>query len=151
MTRAKRNLTIHYNGNYLQTIKAEGLTRLNDQEEYLPPAQLAMQLTYKDVWLDFFQNRQHLISELKSGDELTVDGDFCLSSNRLPVLRFSKQLKEQIENMKKKNYMSKTAKIRFIVYWRKEESEQEVLIVLPELYFERAESRINSMEGRVLE
>jgi hypothetical protein len=39
--------------------------------------------------------------------------------------------------MKQKQYLPKAAKIRFIVYWRKENSEQEIRIVLPELYFER--------------
>ena len=32
-----------------------------------PPAHLAMQLTYRDVWLDFFISRQNLISQLTSG------------------------------------------------------------------------------------
>lgn len=140
MTRAKRNLTVHYNGDYLQTIKAESLRKVNDMEDHLPPGQLAMQLTYRDVWLDFFLSRQELVAQLKSGEELTVDGDFCLNSKGLRILRFSKQLKEQIENMKQKDYLPKTAKIRFIVYWQKEDSEQEILIVLPELYFQRTEN-----------
>lgn len=81
-----------------------------------------MQLTYRDAWLDFFLSRQELVAQLKSGEELTVDGDFCLNSKGLRILRFSKQLKEQIENMKKKNYMPKTVKIIFIVYWQKEDT-----------------------------
>jgi len=33
--------------------------------------------------------------------------------------------------------VSKTARIRFIVYWKKENAEQEIRIVLPELHFEK--------------
>jgi ATP-dependent DNA helicase RecQ len=33
---------------------------------------------------------------------------------------------KQIEAMKQKQYLPKTAKIRFIVYWRKENTEQEI-------------------------
>ena len=77
MTRAKRNLTIHYNGNYLDFIKAEGLEIINDSEAYLPPSQLAMQLTYKDVWLDYFISCQRLISQLNSGDVLAVKENCC--------------------------------------------------------------------------
>ena len=137
MTRAKRNLTIHYNGNYLDFIKAEDLERVDDTENYLQPYQLFIQLTYKDVWLDFFLSCQHLIAQLHSGDELTIDGDCCRNSKGQLVLRFSKQLINQIESIKLKNYVPKTARIRFIVYWQKENTDHEIRIILPELYFER--------------
>ncbi|WP_157844473.1 MULTISPECIES: hypothetical protein [unclassified Chryseobacterium] len=43
----------------------------------------------------------------------------------------------QIENMRMKNYHLKSVKVNFIVYWRKENAEQEIKIILSELYFER--------------
>jgi ATP-dependent DNA helicase RecQ len=42
--------------------------------------------------------------------------------------------------MKEKGYELKSAKVGFIVYWRKEGEEQEVKIILPEMYFERKSS-----------
>jgi len=45
----------------------------------------------------------------------------------------------KIENIKQKNYVLKKAKIRFIVYWQKEDSEYEIRIILPEVYFEKLE------------
>lgn len=140
MTRAKRNLFIHYNGGYLNFIKTEGLQFIDDHEDYQPPFQLAMQLSYKDVWLDYFLSCQNLILPLTSGDFLSVDGEYCHDAKGEPVLRFSKKFKQEIEAMKQKGYMPKTAKIIFIVYWQKEGSEYEVRIVLPELYFERTDS-----------
>ena len=138
MTRAKSNLSIHYNGNYLQFIKTEDIQRVNDFEDYLPPCQLAMQLTLKDVWLDYFLSCQPLVSQLNSGDELVIDRDCCRNSKGQAVLKFSKQLIKQIEDRKQKNNnVPKTAKIRFIIYWQKENAEKEIRIVLPELHFER--------------
>ena len=142
MTRAKRNLTIHYNGNCFDTIKAENLERVFDKVEYQPPRQLAMQLNYKDVWLDHFINCQPLISQLKSGDELIVDGDCCRNSKGQPVVKFSKQFINRIESMKQKKYVPRAAKIRFIVYWQKENAENEIRIILPELYFEKTEDTV---------
>jgi len=139
LTRAKRSLTIHYNGGYLGFIKTEGTSIINDSEAYPPPSQLAMQLTFKDVWLDFNIPRQNLIAQLNSGDLLTVDGDCCRNAAGIPVVKFSKQFTGQIEAMQKKNYVPKTARIRFIVYWQKEGEEKEVRIVLPEVYFERVD------------
>ncbi|HEX3028842.1 MAG TPA: UvrD-helicase domain-containing protein, partial [Clostridia bacterium] len=141
ITRAKRNLTIHYNSNYLDFIKVQDLKTVDDFKVYLPPDRLAVQLSFKDVWLDYFQNCQKSIWQLKSGDELVVEGDFCLNSKGQNVLRFSKQLKEQIEELKKRNYLPKAARIRFIVYWQKEDSENEIRIVLPELYFGKTDGR----------
>ncbi len=138
MTRAKRNLTIHLNSNFLDNIAAENLERIENREIHLQPNELAMHLSLKDVWLDYFITRQNLISDLKSGDTLTINGDECLDTKGKSVLKFSKLFVGQIESMKAKNYELKSAKVNFIVYWKKENSEQEVKIVLPELYFERA-------------
>jgi ATP-dependent DNA helicase RecQ len=144
MTRAKRNLNIHYNGNYLDYIKTEGLMVYSNSNIFPPPAHLAMQLTYRDVWLDFFISRQKSISQFTSGEILAFDGDCCRNSKGELVLKFSKQLIKQIEALKQKKYLPKIAKIRFIVFWQKENSEQEIRIILPELEFEKAEDFRNS-------
>ncbi len=137
MTRAKTNLTIHLNSNFLDNLTADNLERIENKEIHLQPNELAMHLSLKDVWLDYFITRQNLISDLKSGDTLTINGDECLNSKGKSVLKFSKQFVGQIKNMKAKNYELKSAKVNFIVYWKKEETEQEVKIILPELYFKR--------------
>ncbi len=137
MTRAKNNLTIHLNSDFLDNLTADDLERVENRENHLQPNKLAMHLSLKDIWLDYFINRQHLISQFICGDTLTLSGDECLDSNGKSVLKFSKQFVGQIENMKLKNYELKSAKVNFIVYWKKEGTEQEVKIILPELYFEK--------------
>jgi len=137
MTRAKQNLTVHLNGNYLDNIMAEDIERVDDKEIYLPSNEMAMHLSFKDIWLDYFINKQHLISQLTSGEKLTLNGDECLNSKGQSVLKFSMQFVHQIESLKQINFELKTAKVNFIVYWLKEDSENEIKIVLPELYFER--------------
>ena len=42
-----------------------------------------------------------------------------------------------IETQKQKGYHLKQAKVNFIVYWKKEDAENESKIILPELYFQR--------------
>lgn len=137
MTRAKQSLTVHLNSNFLDNLSAENLERIEDSEIYLPPKELAMHLTYKDVWLNYFVNRQHLISQLMSGNVLTLNGDECLNPHGQSVLKFSQHFLGQIESLKEKNYILKSVKVNFIVYWLKEGSEHEVKIVLPEIYFEK--------------
>jgi len=135
MTRAKENLTIHLNSSYLDNLSIENMERLDDKNNYLPPNELAMHLTFKDVWLDYFINKQYLVSELTCGDTLTLRGDECLNSKGKSVLKFSTYFIHQIESMKQRNYELKLAKVNYIVYWLKEGAEQEVKIILPELHF----------------
>lgn len=137
LTRAKQNLTVHVNSNLLDGLSTVNLERIDDKEKYLPPNELAMHLTYKDVWLDYFINKQHLISNLLSGDVLTLNGDECLNSSGQSVLKFSQQFIKQIADIKNKNYEIKGVKVNFIVYWLKEGTEKEIKIILPELFFER--------------
>ncbi|PZX62741.1 RecQ family ATP-dependent DNA helicase [Hydrotalea sandarakina] len=137
MTRAKQNLTVHLNSDFLDDLTAENLERVDDREIYLPPNEMTMHLTFKDVWLDYFINKQYLVSQLTSGDTLTLNGDECLNSKGQSVLKFSQQFVKQIQSMRERNYELKSAKVNFILYWLKEGEEKEVKIVLPELYFER--------------
>lgn len=137
MTRAKQNLTIHLNSDFLDNITAENLERVDDKKIYSPPNEIVMHLSFKDVWLDYFINKQHLISNLKSGDTLTVNEDECLNSKGQSVLKFSQQFVQQIESLKAKNYQLKSAKVNFIVYWLKEGAKKETKIILPELCFKK--------------
>ncbi len=137
MTRAKNKLTIHINSSFLDRLTADNLERIEDREIYFQPQELVMHLSLKDVWLDYFINRQYNISRLTSGDILTINEDSCIDKKGNSILKFSRQFMEQIISREALNYKLKTAKVNFIVYWKKEDSEQEVKVVLPELYFER--------------
>ena len=137
MTRAKRHLAIHLKGNYLNSLTAANLKKVEDKETHLPPGELAMHLSFKDVWLDYFITRQHLVSQLTSGDVLTIHDDECTNAKGQAVLKFSRQFLSIIETQKQNGYQLKQAKVNFIVYWKKGNTEQEVKIILPELYFER--------------
>ena len=135
MTRAKQNLIIHSNSNFNDNISVANFEKVEDRNIYLPPNELAMQLTHKDVWLDYFKNKQYFISQLTSGESLSINANGCLNSKNQSVLKFSMQFLNQIEAMKQKDYELKSAKVNLMIYWQKEGAEQEVKIILPELYF----------------
>jgi ATP-dependent DNA helicase RecQ len=136
-TRAKQNLTIHINEAYLNQYNVDEMVRIHSTETYLPPNEIVMHLTYKDIWLDYFINKQNLLAPLMSGQSLYVGTDECLNSKGQSILKFSQLFMKQIEIMKEKNFELKNAKINHIVYWLKEGTEEEIKIVLPELYFQR--------------
>lgn len=144
MTRAKNCLTIHHNGSFIDALKAEDAERIYDRAEYDPPSQLAMQLLYKEIYLDFFQSCQDLIAQLSTGDELAIDRNCCKNDQGFKVLVFSKLGMSKIEAAIKSGYVPVKAKVKFIVFWKKENTENEIRIILPELYFDKNQTLRNN-------
>jgi ATP-dependent DNA helicase RecQ len=139
ITRAKSNLIIHYNGDFLNHIKTEALVYRADSREYDTPDELVMQTSHFDIHLDYFLDpkRQHLISELRSGDPLRYNQGYCLNQQGQNILRFSRKFLEKISNAEKIGYEPSMARVRFVVYWKKEDTKQECQLVLPQLHFRR--------------
>ncbi len=137
MTRAKENLTIHLNSDFLDNIAAHNLERVVNRENHLKPSQLVIHLSMRDVWLNYFITRQEFISHLISGDCLTVKEDDRLYHNERAILRFSKKFYAQFESIKADGYKLKSAKVNFIIYWKNTDTKQEIKVILPELIFER--------------
>lgn len=141
MTRAKQNLTIHFNSNFMDPISVKNIERIEDRETYLPLNEVVMHLTHRNVWLGYFAGKQYLISKLTSGDDLTVNSDGGLDLNGQTILKFSRKfMRKEMKDMQEKGYELKHAKVNFIVYWE-DEDKQEIKIILPELYFERRNSK----------
>ena len=107
-----------------------------------------MHLSHQDIWLDYFMGRQQEISQLKSGDELIVRETSCLDKNGIPVLKFSKSVSNKLEKCRQGGYTPVRAAVNYIVFWRKEEAEKEIRILLPELYL-RKPGAVVPASGRV--
>jgi ATP-dependent DNA helicase RecQ len=137
MTRAKQNLTIHLNSNFLDKLTAENLERIEDRTIYPPPKEMAMQLTHEHVQLGYFEFVWRRINNLLSGESLRIKEEGCANSRDELVLKYSKKFLEIIGTHVKLGYKLKSAKVNHIVYWMNEEAEKEVKIVLPELSFEK--------------
>jgi len=72
---------IHLNGNYLDDIKTRNYQRIMCKKDHLQPNQLAMHLTFTDVWLGNFTEKQSRIATITSGDRLTIAVDGCENQN----------------------------------------------------------------------
>lgn len=137
ITRAKQNLTIHTNGNIFDDIDISNLERVERSEKNEPPTLLIMELTHEDVWLDYFYKTQPYISDLLAGNDLIISGEECLNTKQQPILKFSRPFLQRINDLAAKDYKVKSAKVNFILYWKRENTQQEIKIVLPKLCFEK--------------
>ncbi len=138
LTRAKSQLTIHTNGHHFDSIHADGVERMTDGKSYDPPNLLMLQLTLKDVVLDHFLYRQHRVSRLVSGDRLLWQEDTCVDATGQVIVSFSKKFREELESWKRKGFLVKEVSVHLVCFWTKEESGEEVKVVLPQLELERS-------------
>lgn len=110
--------------------------RMIDQE-YHQPSELVIQLSLRDVVLDFFISRQHLYTNLLSGSSMIVKSDGCCDSSGEYLLKFSQRCRETINDFEQKGYRLKSATVNFIVYWKKDGTELECKVIMPELSFQQ--------------
>ena len=138
ITRAKKNLRVHYSDKSLfENIDAEGVVKEFDVRTPNRLENVIVQLSHKDVVLDFFLNKKSLVCQLRSGAALEVDGNYLVASlNRYHarVVKFSQAFVHRLSELALNGYKPQFAKVRYVVAWKKEGETQEAAVVLPDLY-----------------
>ena len=137
ITRAKNELYIHYNNDLFSGYDLEVT---EDTVNYGESEEITLQLTHKDVFLDYFKDKQEAILDLRSGDGLQIDDNFLQTprNGRLySIVRFSKAFVEKINKLTDMGYAPSTATVRFTLWWKPKDEEKEMAIVLPEMKFTR--------------
>ena len=139
LTRAKNNLYIHTNTRLFSRIAARNMEVGMDMREYGKSPEMIMQLTLKDVWLDDFHCRQYAIDGLMSGDRLYVVGEgpavMLADEKGRIVLQFSKKFKQEYGKILEEGYRMDSAEVNMIVWWKNENREKEIKVLLPTLHF----------------
>lgn len=142
MTRAKRTLVIHTNGNLFDSLKSA--QHLYDAQAYDEPNEIVLQLSHKDVNLGFSKPHKDAILCLRSGMPLTYhDHCLCLPSTGRDIAQLSIKMKEKLGKWELKGYKVTAARIRFIVAWKSKDAprdEKESAIVLADLVMKRIKS-----------
>ncbi|MCL2496615.1 MAG: ATP-dependent helicase, partial [Clostridiales bacterium] len=137
ITRAKQNLHVLYYGDYFDKINVKNMQRLLDNNEYALPEQIRLQLSHKDVVLDYFAGRKEEVNSLLSGRELPVRDAGCFMGDR-QVLKFSAKFSGQIAALKAKGYYPAKAIVRHVLFWQGKERENEIKIFLPDVEFTKS-------------
>lgn len=138
MTRAKENLYIHCNTGIFDRYQISGVERLTDETQYPEPEEISLQLTHKDVVLDYFKDKKEIIFKLRSGMKLSLTDVFLcaeLDGRTVRVAKLSKACIANIEQLAQKGYRPCGADVRFVVAWKGEEDTEETAVLLPNIYF----------------
>ena len=134
ITRAKKRLFIHTNGKFFDYPDADQYTI--DTNQYAMPQEIKLQLTHKDVYLDFFKERKQEVLSLKGGDPLIYQDFILYDTGRRPVAKLSAKMQQTLLYWKGKGYEVKSASVRFIVAWKPKDAPkegQEIAVLLADL------------------
>ena len=146
LTRAKKNLSVHFCNSQPLGFRTKTAHYMIDRNSYEEPYELMMQLSHKDVFLGFFKNKAKVIRNLYSGQRLNISGEYlsaALNGNEVKVAKFSENFRKRVFELAAEGYVPSKAQVRFIVYWRYEETEdnetvrKEIPIVLPDILFRK--------------
>ena len=99
------------------------------------PEEIVLQLSHKDVFLDFFKPIKKEVLALRSGDNLTLEDNYILAPiTHRAVAKLSTNMQATLSAWKEKGYQVSSASVRYVVAWKpkdapKEESETAVLLI----------------------
>ena len=143
MTRAKRNLYIHTNTDLFNNYQLPDVVRQTDTNQYCEPKKLSLQLTYKDVVLDYFKDKKQLLCSLASGQALMVETPYLcaeINGRRVRTAKFSKAFIQRLGDLRQKGYEPYSANVRFIVAWKGEQDESETAVLLADMELKKTDN-----------
>ncbi len=116
ITRAKRNLYIHSVGSLFANMGVDKYTL--DPVQYPLPDTITLQLTHRDLFLDYFKDKKAAVLALRSGDMLHFDCDTIFSQDGIPLARLSAKQRDEMAHWNQQGYVVTSAQVRYIVAWR---------------------------------
>ena len=135
ITRARNRLFIHTNGGCFDRLPAD--RHILDSTEYAMPEEIVLQLTHRDVYLDFFKGVKHEVLALRGGDALHGDNTQLYNpATRQPVAVFSTDMQRKLAAWEERSYSVASAAVRFVVAWKPKDAPKgspEYAVVLPDL------------------
>ncbi|RZJ34142.1 MAG: RecQ family ATP-dependent DNA helicase, partial [Chryseobacterium sp.] len=137
VTRAKTNLSVHYNDSFLKPFLTNDISYTTDPILYPGVDQITIHMGHKDIFLGFFESLQDTLLSLKSGSSLTIQQGGLGNSNHQRIVLFSKKFRERLSGLEAKGFFLHQAKVNFVVYWKGELSEKEIKIILAEVILEK--------------
>ena len=140
ITRAKDDLYIHCNNGIFDCFKVPGVEYIVDEMQYPDPKEIALQLTHRDVVLDFFKDKKEIILRLHSGAPLFVKDCFLyakIDGRAVKVAKMSKVRMAELEKLSARGYRPCGGEVRFVVAWKKEDDTEETAVLLPIMHFKK--------------
>lgn len=147
ITRAKTNLTIHYNGSFLKELATENCIYIQDYKNYNHPDQVSLLLSHKDVRLGYFEYIQHRIEDIVSGSKLSIVEGGLGNLKGEKIIAFSTKFNESLTEWHNRGFRIDQASVNFIAYWKDVQKGKEIKILLPQIVLKKTTANISYKKG----
>ena len=140
-TRAKHSLHIHCISQILDCLQLKAGEYTMNFSSFPKPDQIITCMSHREVHLDYFIERSKDIFNCIAGQELKVEGDYLCADTKYgskKVIRMSNSYQQLRNNWIQKGYLPVSAKIRYCVMWRKEDTGKETPILLADVIYKRS-------------
>ena len=137
MTRARKSLYIHTCTAIFDGIMHEDIEYLNDHTLYSAPNDISMQLTHKDVYLDYFKDKKEKILSLRSGQPLWFKDNGFYSAAGICVAVLSAKKRNELQELYRQGFTVYAAEVAFVAAWRGENDTVESGVMLPRMHLRR--------------
>lgn len=136
ITRAKNRLFIHTNSGCFNSL--DGAEYCSDNNQYPMPQEIVLQLSHKDVFLDYFKELKQDILKLRAGEQLLFKDNFLYETkSNKAVARLSQRMQSKLMEISEKGYNVRYASVRFIVAWKPKDAPKdttETAVLLADLF-----------------
>ena len=137
ITRARKSLYIHTCTTIFDGIRNEDVTYEEDHTLYSAPNDISIQLTHRDVYLDYFKDKKEMILSLRSGQPLWFkDNGFYSAAGDCVAVLSAKKRNELLE-LCRQGFTFYAAEVAFVAAWRGENDTVESAVMLPKIHLRR--------------
>ena len=137
MTRARQSLFIHSFSDIFESIHSKNIEHKVDNTPYYAPNDITVQLTHKDVYLDYFKGKKELIFKLRSGQPLCFQDNSLYSASGDCVAVLSAKKRNELQELRRQAFTVYAAEATYVVAWKGENDTEESAVMLPRLHLRR--------------
>ena len=137
MTRARKALFIHTFPVVFNPTDHWDIVYVEDTNIYKQPDDITIQLTHRDVVLDFFKDKKENILNMRGGQNLRFKDNYLydILGNRVALLSAKKR--NELQDLYKQGFEVYASEVAFIVAWKGEQDTEESAVLLPRLHLRR--------------
>lgn len=137
LTRARKSLYIHTCTPIFDGIRHENVEYVEDNTPYSAPNDISVQLTHRDVYLDFFKDKKEKILSLRSGQPLWFKDNGFYSEAGDCVAVLSAKKRNELQEFYRQGFTVYAAEVAFVAAWRGENDTVESAVMLPKMHLRR--------------
>ncbi len=134
MTRARKALYLHTCTPLFDGISHQDVDYEEDRTLYSAPNDISVQLTHRDVYLDYFKDKKAEILSLRSGQPLWFKDNGFYSSAGDCVAVLSAKKRHELQELFRQGFTVYAPEVAFVAAWRGENDLVESAVMLPRMH-----------------